>query len=307
MYRVASSPTCCEVGGVLLIDTPRQEARPHLDSRPLSVARRVRRGDTDRMAQPETNASGSPVFAAPDGVLEEIRHRVQWLVGEQESAETEEQRALLFFEAAAARERIHDEAGAARDYLASYNANPDFCEPVESLASLLDRRKSYKNLGKLLEALARFATTPQQIGRASMLRGAFLVEHDNDADGARTVFEQAVASDPDLAAAWLELEINGGQTGDANLRIQSLEERARLAEPDPWKALLLLDLAKELQARGEIDRSLDLIRTAASLDSPYRYRAALVLEQLARREHRDDLTAEALQEQANTILAVMQE
>jgi tetratricopeptide (TPR) repeat protein len=238
-------------------------------------------------------------------VPEDVQRRIEWLVREQETATTDERRALLYFESAVARERVHDEAGAARDYLASYNANSEFREPVEALASLLERRKSFKNLGRLLDALARAATTSHQIARASLLRGAYLLEHESDPVGARDAFEQAVTDEPDLAAGWLELEIVAGKTEDKDLRLRALEERARLAEPASWKALLLLDLAKEEQERGNFDRALEHIQGATDLDTPHKYRASVLLERLARREQRDDLVAEALRAQADIVLGVM--
>ena len=90
------------------------------------------------MTSSDANSSGSTAPAASPSVEvpEVIQRHIDWLVREQEVATTDEQRALLFFESAVARERIRDEAGAARDYLASYNANPAFREPIESLASL---------------------------------------------------------------------------------------------------------------------------------------------------------------------------
>jgi tetratricopeptide (TPR) repeat protein len=257
------------------------------------------------MTPSDTNPSGSIAPAAPLDVPEDVQRRIEWLVREQETAATDERRALLYFESAVARERVHDEAGAARDYLASYNANSEFREPVEALASLLERRKSFKNLGRLLDALARAATTSQQIARASLLRGAYLLEHESDPVGARDAFEQAVTDEPDLAAGWLELEIVGGKTDDRDLRLRALEERARLAEPASWRALLLLDLAKEEQERGNFDRALEHVQAATALDSLHQYRASVLLERLARREQRDDLVAEALRGQADIVLGAM--
>jgi len=252
----------------------------------------------------ETNQgqSGSIAPTAPVDVPEDVKQRIDWLVREQEAAATDEQRALLYYESAVARERAQDEAGAAKDYLSSYNADSEFREPVEALAALLERRKSFKNLGRLVDALARAATTPGQIARANLLRGAYLLEHESDPIGARDAFEQAVTDEPDLAAGWLELEIIAGKTEDQDLRLRALEERVRLAEPKPWKALMLLDLARVEHAQGNFDRGLDHVHEAAELDSPYRYRAFLLLEAMARREERDDLVAEALQAQADLVL-----
>jgi tetratricopeptide (TPR) repeat protein len=257
------------------------------------------------MTPSDTNQSESIAPAAPVDLPDDVKNRIEWLVREQEAAVTDEQRALLYFESAVARERGRDEAGAARDYLASYNADSEFREPVESLAVLLERRKSFRNLGRLLEALARAATTPEQVARASLLRGIHLLEHESDPSGARDAFEQAVTDEPDLAAGWLELEILAGKTEDGDLRLRALEERVRLSAPAEWKALLLLDLAKEEYARGSFDRALDHILAATDLDTPYKYRAFCLLEAIAHREQREDLVADALRSQAGMVLAAM--
>ena len=231
--------------------------------------------------------------------------RIELLSEEQRCAVSDEQRALLCFESAVTRERIGDQAGAAKDYLASYNANPSFREPVEALTVLLERRKSMRNIGRLLETLASAATTSAQAARAQLLRGAHLAEHDNNLDEARAAFEQAVEEQPDLAAGWLELEIIGGKTSDADLRLHALQQRARVAEPSSWKALLLLDIAAAMESRGDFDAAVDTIVAAAQLDSPFKYRAFAQLEAIAAREKRYDLLADALLFQAELVFQAM--
>src|SRR5438876_11544473 len=61
-------------------------------------------------------------------------------------------KALLLHELGVLGDRGGDDMSAARDYLAAFNADPQFREPLEGLVRLLQRRKSAKNLGKLLEA-----------------------------------------------------------------------------------------------------------------------------------------------------------
>lgn len=231
--------------------------------------------------------------------------RIAWLEKEQQQAASDAERALLCFESAVTRQRMGDQAGAAKDYLDSYNANPAFREPVEALTVLLERRKSLRNLGRLFETLTAAATTPLQAARANLLKGGHLVEIDEDLDGAKASFEQAVLEQPDLAAGWLELEIIGGKTNDSDLRLRALQQRARLAEPAGWKALLLLDLASELSTRGDFDAALDCILEAAQLDSPYKFRAFSLLETIAVRQKRADLVADALVFQAELVLNAM--
>src|ERR1700689_1824551 len=66
-----------------------------------------------------------------------------------------------------------DEPAAARDYLASYNADPTFREPLEGLVRLLEKRRSLKNLGKLVEALTRAAATPDERVRGLLSRASY--------------------------------------------------------------------------------------------------------------------------------------
>ncbi len=217
-------------------------------------------------------------------------------------SDSREQKALLYHESAQIRESAQDEAGAARDYLAAYNADPNFREPVEALAALLQRRKSFKNLGKLLEAMTRAATVPEQLSRAHLLHGQFVLEQQQDVSGARAAFEQAVSDNPDEAAAWLELELVAGKTSDAELRVRALEERIRLAEPAAWKALLLIDLARLRQERDDTDGALESLQEARAIDSPARFRALQAIEAIASRDQRDELIAEVLKQQADLVL-----
>ena len=74
--------------------------------------------------------------------------------------------ALLLHEVGALEETSGEEPAAVRDYLAAFNADSQFREPLEQLLRILQRRKSIKNLGKLLDALTRAAETPEERARA---------------------------------------------------------------------------------------------------------------------------------------------
>src|SRR5262245_45739586 len=74
--------------------------------------------------------------------------------------------AILQHECGVLAEANGEEPVAARDYLAAFNADPQFREPLEALVRILTRRKSIKNLGKLLDALTRAAVTPEERVRA---------------------------------------------------------------------------------------------------------------------------------------------
>ncbi|MBI5538390.1 MAG: hypothetical protein HY898_37045 [Deltaproteobacteria bacterium] len=240
----------------------------------------------------------------PPAIAQEAAQRVQWLADEHAAAESKEQQALLSYESGLLREVARDEAGAARDFLAAYNADGNFREPVETLAALLQRRKSYKNLGRLLDALVRSASSPEQSARAHVQRGQYLLEHQSDPDGARGAWEQAVVDDENYAAAWLELELLAGRTHDADLRLRALEQRTRLADPIEWKALLQIDLAKALQAT-DLDGAISSLQEAADLESPARFRAWQAIESLARKDSRDEVLANALEAEAKLLVEAL--
>jgi tetratricopeptide (TPR) repeat protein len=236
---------------------------------------------------------------------QDVARRVKWLADELAVADSKEQQALVAFECAVLREQGRDEAGAAKDYLAAYNADPGFREPVEALASLLERRKSFKNLGRLLDALARAASSSEQTARSQLLRGQYLLEHQNDAVGARAAFEQAVEEDPQSTAGWYELELVAAKATDPSLRARALEQRMLLCDQPEWKALLLVDLARLVHQDGDFERALGHLREAANLPSPARMRALQAIEAAARLEGRDELVAEALETQASLVRAAI--
>src|SRR5262249_24027136 len=89
-----------------------------------------------------------------------------YLRAEQAATSDPEHKALLLHELGVVEERAGDEMGAAREFLASFNSFAQFREPLEGLVRLLERRKSVKNLPKLLDALLRAAETPVEKSRA---------------------------------------------------------------------------------------------------------------------------------------------
>src|SRR5262249_25727148 len=170
---------------------------------------------------------------------------------------------------------------AARDYLAAFNADPQFREPLESLVRILSRRKSIKNLGKLLDALTRAAQIPEERARAFWERASYVQTHEQNIAGAKELLEEAIAGSPEDPTLWLELELAAAKVGDSAARMRALEARAELATDATWKALLFIDLAELLAASGESARAYELLGTAAALEGKARFRTQVVLEQVA--------------------------
>jgi tetratricopeptide (TPR) repeat protein len=209
--------------------------------------------------------------------------------------------AVLLHECGVLEEVGGEEPTAARDYLAAFNADPQFREPLEALVRILSRRKSIKNLGKLLDALTRAASTPEERSRAFWERAAYLQAHEQNVAGAKELLEEAILGSPEDPALWLELELCAAKVGDSTARMRALEARAELATDPTWKALLFIDLAEFIATSGDTARAYELLGTAAALEGKARFRTQLVLEQVAAKEDNIEALSRALEGQADLI------
>src|SRR5262249_51736933 len=147
-------------------------------------------------------------------------------------------------------------------YLAGFNADQTFREPLEGLVRLLERRRSTKNLGKIFDALVRAAVTPDERVRALVQHAAFLEDVSHDLTGAKAALldaTEAGASVAESSCAWLALELVAAKlagapdagTEAAELRERALFERAKRATDPTWRALLQIDEARLAAALGE--------------------------------------------------------
>jgi len=223
------------------------------------------------------------------------------LRAEQAEQQDRQLQALLLHELGALEEAQGEEPAAARDYLAAFNADPQFREPLEALVRILTRRKSIKNLGKLLDALTRAAATPEEKARAFWERAAYLQDHEKSPAAAKEALEEAVIANPEDATPWLELELIAAKDGDLASRMRAIEARAELATDPTWKALLYIELAELSAASGAADRAYQLLDAAAALPGQARFRSQLALEAVARREDDIEAMARALEGQAELI------
>jgi tetratricopeptide (TPR) repeat protein len=215
--------------------------------------------------------------------------------------------ALLLHECGVLDEERGDEPAAARDYLAAFNADPQFREPLEALVRILGRRKSIKNLGKLLDALSRAAENPEERARAFRELAAFQQDYDNDLDGARDSLEEAVASLPEEATAWLELELLAAKRGDGAERMRALEARAELATCPTWKGLLMIELAELSATSGDTARAYELLDAAAALEGRARFETRVALERIAAKEQNHEAFARALEGQAELVVQALED
>ncbi|MEA2746300.1 MAG: hypothetical protein QOI41_443 [Myxococcales bacterium] len=232
-------------------------------------------------------SGASQLPPAPIETIEAIAAAVGRLRSEVDATSDRPRKARLLDEAGEIQERGGDEPGAARDYLAAYNADTSFREPLEGLVRLLERRRSLANLGKLVEALVAAASTPEERARALTERALFFEDVQKDLEGARGAAREATetgAGASDLGAAWLTLELVTAKLGDAAQREEALAGRAELATDPTWRGLLLVDVAGLAAASGDIDRALDIAAKARDEGHGATWAATVALERITRAE-----------------------
>ncbi|WP_394838944.1 hypothetical protein LVJ94_18805 [Pendulispora rubella] len=212
---------------------------------------------------------------------------VRYLRAEVSATEDRARQARLLGEIGDLLERAGDEPGAARDYLAAFNADPMFREPLEALVRLMERRRSLKNLGRVIDALVRASVTPEEKTRALIMRAAFLEDVAGDLKGAKDALREATelaATDVESVAAWLAQELVAAKSGDPATRRRALNERAHRPSDPTWQALLLIDLAKMLAEASDIAGALAVLDEARGKKAGATYLATVAAERLARGE-----------------------
>jgi hypothetical protein len=226
---------------------------------------------------------------------------IQRLRAEHDATESPAAKAILLHELGVLSEALGDEAGSARDQLGAVNSDPDFREPLERLIAIIERRQSYKNLGKLLERLVRVAETPEERARALLDQASFASDHEGDDGTARMLLESAADESPDDASLWLALELSAGKTSDGELRDRALAARARLAQDPLWKQLLLIDLGELRSAGGETVTARQALEEAVGIGSSATFEALEALAQFARSNGAPDVEERALEALADAV------
>ena len=225
---------------------------------------------------------------APVDAIEAIAAAVARLRTEVAATTDKNRKSRLLNEAGEIQERAGDEPGGARDYLAAYNADTSFREPLEGLVRLLERRRSLANLGKLVEALVAAASTPEERARAYTQRAIFFEDVQKDLEGARGAAREATESGAvpaDLGAAWLALELTSAKLEDDVQREEALAGRAQLTVDPTWKGLLLIDAAELSAEAGDVERALEILaKVRGEEGGAAAWRAALAVERIARAE-----------------------
>lgn len=213
--------------------------------------------------------------------------------------------ALLLHEVGVLHEVAGEEPLAARDYLAAYNADADFREPLESLVRILSRRRSFKNLAKLLDTMAKNAPSAEERARALRELAVVSLEHDKNKEEARARLEEAVTEFPDEISAWLELELLAAEAGDVPGVMRAIEARLPLVADATYKALLYIQLAELAAKAGQPTRAYEHLDAAAALEGHARFQTRLVLERVAQQGADLDAMARALEGQADLVVEVL--
>src|SRR6478609_1552293 len=205
------------------------------------------------------------------------------LRAEHDGASDSKARAILLHEIGVLEERVGDETASVRDQLGAVNAEAEFREPLERLIAIIERRQSYKNLGRLLERLVNVADRPEERARALLDHAFYLLDHEHDAAGARALLEQGTDDAPRDASLWLALEQVAAKLGDSELRERALLARTSLTDNPHWKALLLLSLAEQRAAAGAHEAAEQALEQAIALDSPASFEGLTTLVGLAQK------------------------
>jgi tetratricopeptide (TPR) repeat protein len=247
------------------------------------------------------SASGaSPSAADASGIVPRLREEIA-------ATSDKPTQSTLQFEVGSLEEARGDEPAAARDYLAAFNADPQFREPLEALVRILGRRRSVKNLGKLLDALARAADSPEERSRALWEQAVHLVDHEQNPTEGRARLEDAVAENPEDPMPWLELELLCASSGDVEGMTRAIEARSELTSDPTWKGLLGVQLAELAAKAGNVTRAYELLDAAAALDGRARFLTRLAMEKIAAAENDLDVLARALEGQAEMILESLED
>ncbi|UJR79183.1 hypothetical protein [Sandaracinus amylolyticus] len=213
--------------------------------------------------------------------------RVAMLRAELEAATDRAQKAAIQYELGHVTEvELGQEAQAVREYLAAYNLDPSFAPPLVALVRIFERRRSFKNLARLYEAETKSAASAEERASSLVDRAVLAEDQLGSPDAARALYEQAIAEHPEgaaLPALFLERLLLARGERDAATDVIATRA-AQVADPT-LKGMLLIEVARGREERGDVDGALEAARQAATLPSA-RFRFLEHVERIARRHAR---------------------
>lgn len=209
----------------------------------------------------------------------EVFEAVKGLRAELEVVTDPQQRALLLHEVGVLEELHRDDHAAANDLLGAVNSATSLREPLEHLLSLVERRHSFQNLGKLLDRLGRVVTEPQEVARAQLARGDFSSDHRKDDDAARQAYLLAEQTGVLAGAVWLSQELLGHRLNDAELSRRAASARAEATRDPTYRAALQLRAARGALFGGDEANGLVALQALSKGNGKGRLDALTLLEQ----------------------------
>ena len=218
------------------------------------------------------------------------------LVQLERDAETEPgRRAMLRYRAAQlTEEAIGNDALAVREYLAAFNDNPSLRPPLFALLRIFERRRSFVNLVRLYKAEAKSAIVPRERASALVDAGSLHEDQLSKPEDAPSLYRDALDADPSNLDAALMLERYGRSSGQTRLVERGLRVRAEHSQDASLRALLKVELAYDLERRGEVDEAFEWLRSAAE-EPVVRWRTYEQMERMARKHGRTDELLQALE------------
>lgn len=233
---------------------------------------------------------------------ESIQRDLAGLSQELQLRRTSADASLLHHEVGRLKAALGNTASAVRDYLTAYNHDPSMRAPLIELVNIFERRRSFKNLGRLFEAEAQSGVAAVDIASALVDQAVLLSDHLGEPQKARELLEQAREIDPTSrdVAVMLEYHLRTASLHDAALEL--VAQRAELTSDPVLATLLRVEVAREKDREGDTSTALEVLRKAA--DTPAaRWRALDLLERIARRDGRHHDLVFALEQRAELAAA----
>jgi tetratricopeptide (TPR) repeat protein len=186
------------------------------------------------------------------------------------------------------------EAQAVRELLASYNHDPSFRPPLFALVDGFERKRSFKNLGRLYDAEQKSATEAGARADAQLDRAMLLLATSGSLDEVDALLSAAAGAPPERASTWAVVEAIARHRGRDDLAKQAARARAERARSARLRAVLLHEAAVE---SVDEQAALALLVEAASAD-PASERIQTALDGAARAARKVDLVVDALERRA---------
>jgi cellulose synthase operon protein C len=236
--------------------------------------------------------------------VSDARHRINHLRAEAEAVAERTTKAALLYEAGYVHEvQLAQPAQAVQDYLAAYNADSRSRLPLHALVRMFERRRSYKNLARLYDAEVRSARSPAERGTALTDQATLSALVSGEEKVVQARLEQALEQEPKADPALL-LEWSRRALGDEEGALRALTRRAESSDDPVHRGALLLELAEDREARGEISGALEALRAAALTpdgSEPAEEVYAIALGRFARQHHFTEELVEASERRAQRL------